>query len=279
MVRKIVDLRGRDARFLRERSKTFSRKPEKEKKTSLYERRWRMRIMIALLVLTLLGAAVYIIDSISYHPRLSIQVVTVQGVHDISEQEVRDVAYSILNDQTWRYISPRNMFFFPSEDIVDKILTHFPRIRSVTVARESSLSQTLVIKVEERLSYARWCAKPGVCYFMDYGGFIYAPIIDATSTRTLPYTFVGGFTATTTVVGLTLESAHMPGIRAILDQLGQSGFTVNEIAIVSSDDFSVLLDSGIALKLAYGADVNSTVQNLVLVLNSDDLRGKKSQIE
>jgi len=273
MAKNLVDLRKKEARFLKQSAKNFERKQKAG--SSLYAKRVRAKMMIAVVIFALLAGIFYGVYWLSYHPRLSIQEVEINGDESIPASDIREIVNGILNNNTWQYISPRNIFLYPREDIVDAILVKYPRIRSVTVGRDSLLSQTLDVTIDERAPFAQWCNDTD-CYLLDISGFIYA---DATSTRKMPYTFTGYFPATSTVIGRTFAGVHMFGIKTLLDQLSQAGYTPTQIAILSDDDFTVQLQDSFYLKLSFGEDVNSVVRDLQLVLASPELKDKEDQIE
>ena len=86
-------------------------------------------------------------------------------------------------------------------------------------------------------------------------------------------------------IGYTFVGAHMPGIVALLQLLGQAGFTPTGATVESDQDFLVPLTPsqagghGFYIKASFGEDPGSIVSNLQLVLSSDALAGKESELQ
>jgi hypothetical protein len=80
-------------------------------------------------------------------------------------------------------------------------------------------------------------------------------------------------------IGQMFVGAHMPGIIALLQMLGQAGFTATGATVENGQDFWVPLTQGFYIKASFGEDPESIVNNLQLVLSSDALAGKEDQLE
>ena len=296
--RGIIDLRpGRRGAPPRGQQPLFQPRAAGEGKAprplSLRARRRRKRALIALVLLALIGGAVWAVSFVSYLPRFTVSVISVEGAHAVSSHLVSNYVESILNDGTYHLLSRSNIFLYPWSEIEKDIVEYFPRIKSASVSRESMLSTTLHIVLEERQPFALWCSSAeGVkCYFMDDGGFIFA---EAVSTSTTEYVFRGGLAASTSStsspqanpIGETFIKAHLPGLLTLLRSLGQAGFNPRGAAIVNEQDFSVPLVSAqgsgqaeFMLKASFGEDAGALARNLGLVLSSDPLKEKEDQIE
>lgn len=83
----------------------------------------------------------------------------------------------------------------------------------------------------------------------------------------------------TSPIGQTFVGAHMPAIVALLQMLGQAGFTPTGATVENAQDFWVPLTQGFYIKASFGEDPGSIVSNLQLVLSSDALAGKESQLQ
>ena len=66
----------------------------------------------------------------------------------------------------------------------------------------------------------------------------------------------------------------MPGILALLQMLGQAGYTPTGATVENAQDFWVPLTQGFYIKASFGEDPENIVSNLQLVLSSDSLAGK-----
>ncbi|MEK9154173.1 MAG: hypothetical protein AAB798_01745, partial [Patescibacteria group bacterium] len=106
------------------------------------------------------------------------------------------------------------------------------------------------------------------------------------SAKTLSsYVFRGGLPAqtglssTTAAIGQQYLPGNFAGVLALLERLGQAGFSSSEIIVKDDQDFSVRLQQGFEIRVSYGADAGALVKNLELILASEPLRGKESELE
>ena len=255
-----------------------SRAPKETKKPlSLRARRRRVRAAIALAILLVCAGIAWGISYASYLPQFSVGDVTVIGTQNISPQLVQGYVETILQDGSHHFLSRQNIFLYPRAVIEKDVVAFFPRISSATVSRDALLSRDLTISVTERQTFALWCADSAQCYEMDKGGFVFAQSPVASSST--EYVFQGGIATSSSPVGQSFVTAHLPGIVALLTQLGQSGFTPQGATVESDEDFSVPLREGFALKASFGESADTLVKNLQLVLSSSALQGKEQELE
>ena len=80
-------------------------------------------------------------------------------------------------------------------------------------------------------------------------------------------------------IGHVFVGAHMPAIVALLQVLGQAGFTPTGATVENDQDYLVPLAQGFYIKVSFGEDPENVAKNLHLVLTSDALFGKESQLE
>jgi cell division septal protein FtsQ len=228
----------------------------------------------------------YGVSYASYMPQFSVQSFEIQGAKHLEPEMLRAHAESVVFDGNSRLFSRANVFLYPKAEIAASLMQKFPRIESIEVARGSVSSTNIIISIQEREAYARWCAANELeieefetaCYTMDKGGYMFAPA-DATSTTSVsPYVFHGALSATTSVVGQTYLPGKLSSLLALLDRLAQGGFTPREV-FVEGEDFSVALGQGFELRASFGANVAELVRDLDLVLTSDSLRDKQYQLE
>jgi len=274
---KIIDLRGKLTA-----SRGQARLSLYEKRRSpLRARKRRRRVIFALCLALLMGIAAWGIHYTSYLPRFSIHRIEVVGAKDTSPAVVRAFAETQLAGGSLAFFSRGNIFFYPRSALARAIEEHFPRIRSVSISRESLLGQVAVVAVEERQPFAEWCSDQGECYLLDESGFVF----DSTATSTdshIPtkYTFTGALGGSaTSPLGQTFLSEHFAAVIAFLEQLEQANFSAQKISIDNEEDFSASLVRGYALRASFRSNPEDTVRNLELVLSSDTLRGKENELE
>ena len=232
----------------------------------------------------------------SHLPQFSIQSVDVRGAKELSPQLVRIYAESVLHDGAYSLFSRANIFLYPRAQLQEAVKEYFPRIENVHIARESFLSTALIVALEEREAFARWCGPFGsdsteeqseLCYVIDRGGLIFAPVGTTSTGLATPYLFRGGLSPSTSsgqvaasgLLGKTYLPGRFAGIVALLERLGQSGFAARSVFTEGEQDFSIALIRGFELRASFGADVPGLVRNLELVLSSESLRGKEDQLE
>lgn len=272
----------------------------------LRARRRRIRALWALGALLFCGALFYGVSWISYLPQFNVSSISISGAKDINEELIKRSIETVLDDGSYHILSRRNIFLYPRTSLEKTIANSFPLIKSVHIARPSMLATDIVVTIEEREPFARWCpprlagssGEAGAeddarCYFMDDSGFIYAPVGENTSTTTLQanpterYIFRGDIASSTdstgspqvSPVGQWFVQAHLPGLLSLLKFLGQAGFTALTAEVENDQDILVRLQEGFLLKASFGADAGTLVKNLQLVLASDVLQGKHESLE
>src|SRR3989344_5282726 len=272
----VIDLRrGRsERRPPRGQVPLFSpRTPEPPRRPMpLRARRRRVRALIALGVLVLCAAVVYGVSWLSYLPQLNVSGISISGAKDIKEELIKRSIETVLDDGAYRILSRRNIFLYPRADLERAIVTSFPPVKSARITRPSVFATDIVVTIEEREPFARWChprpASPfdeagardeAQCYFMDDTGFIYAPVGANTGTSTPQanpserYIFRGDIAPSSEPIGQWFVQAHLPGLLSLLKFLGQAGFTPLG-AQVDGQDILVRLQEGFLLKASFGAD-------------------------
>ncbi|MBI5457347.1 hypothetical protein HY971_01300 [Candidatus Kaiserbacteria bacterium] len=290
----VIDLRGGRAPKSPPRGQVplFSlqgpRAPEPPKRPMpLRARRRRVRAVFALAVLVLCGAIFYGVSWASYLPQFNVSGISVVGAKGMKEEHVKRFVETVLDDGAYHVLSRRNIFLYPQVEL-EKAIASFHPVKSVHISRPSVFATDIVITIEEREPFARWCTgiQQGYCYLMDASGFIYAPMGWAgTATSSTQYVFAGGLpaqevTATSTYpLGESFVQAHLPGMLSLLKLLGQAGLTPLGAHVDNDQDFFVQLGEGFTIKASYGADANTLVKNLQLVLSSDVLKDKRDKLE
>ena len=101
----------------------------------------------------------------------------------------------------------------------------------------------------------------------------------ATSSDTSIQASTESFISPSDPIGYTFVGAHIGGIIALLQLLGQAGFTPTGATVENDQDFWVPLTEGFYIKASFGEDPGAIVSNLQLVLSSDALAGKESQLQ
>jgi cell division septal protein FtsQ len=215
---------------------------------------------------------------LSYSSYLQIQNIQVVGATQEYPEIVTALIDSHLHQSSHTYISSNTIFTFDQAAIQNAILQAFPHVKSVTLARPSTFSKTLVVTLTERTPYGTWCADGSTCFFFDNSGYVYAALDASSSTTTaaLPYIFLGGIASSSSPIGQSFVSAHLPGIVSFLTLLAQSGYHPTGARVENEQDFTVALTEGYAVKASFGEDPGQLIRNLQLILSTAD--GLQNQI-
>ena len=278
---KIVDLRNAK----RKQKRQIDEPPAHTDKrvAPLRVRRRRIRIIALLLGAVLVAMAVYGVHWASYLPRYTISNVAVEGTHTIDPSIIKNHADAHVRLHMQGFISHANILLYDTNALARDIVTSFHGIKSATVSRVSPLATDIVVRVEERQPYALWCADSShtVCYLLDESGFIFAtsPMGYTASSTPSGYVFVGGIATSSDPIGQIGMREHLPGIITLLKALTAKGFTPQGATTDVGEDFSVPFTQGFFIKASFGEDADPLAKNLQLIISSDALKNKQSQIE
>lgn len=260
------------------------------KRETLRVRRRRVRAILLLALAAFFALAAYGVSALSYLPRFSVDHIEVSGANDIRGELVRAYVATKLWDGSLSFLSKSNIFLYPRAEIETALKEFFPRVERAKISRQTLLGNAITVSIEERKPFGKWCpstslgASPESCYTMDGGGFIFA-FASTTPRFDTMYEFEGSLSSTSPSLGQTYLPGRFSGVLALLERLGQAGFSPQRISAESSptqggdQDFSVALAEGFRLRVSFGADVGAIVKNLELVLSSETLRGREDELE
>jgi cell division septal protein FtsQ len=243
----------------------FSQKP-----TRLRTRRRNRRILVSCICMLSAAGFVGALGAVSHLEQLAINDVSVTGAAAIQSEALTASVQAGLENDGFNLFSKENMFLYPKRLIEEKLATEFPRIKDVTLARPSMLAQAVVVAVEERTSYAKWCDEK--CYLIDASGFVFAEA--ANETPEIGYQFRGGLADDRTPIGQWFLRGRLPGMVQFLQHLAAAGFTPVLLTVDTEKDFTVTLDTGLALYMPFDADTETLLRNLKTTIESDSLKDR-----
>lgn len=288
--RRIVDLRKQDSPG---RVRPAHRAPQREqKKLPLRARRRRVRLAIWFAGLLFVAGLMYGVHRASYLEQFTIDTVSIVGTEALPPHLVRTFVETELHNGSYHFFSRSNIFAYPREAIEQGLVAFFPRVKAASVSRPSLFSQTVIVTIEERQPFARWCtnldlAESSACFEMDDSGFLFASL-GATSTIARafaqPYIFAGGLSAQESVEGGLVGQTFIPGrladLLTVLTRLQQQAdVSPLRVSVDNGQDFSVDFAEGFTLRASFENGIGTLARNLSLVLGSETLAGKTSQIE
>lgn len=261
-------------------------RPHTPRRSQLRARKQKFRAIVTASVCVVTLLIGYAIHEASYLERFTYQNIAVSGTKSVSPAQIKSFIDSKLQASSEGFISGRNIFVYNYEPLAEDIVANFPRVRRAFVARDTSLGNGLVVSIEERDAFARWCqTESGPCYLLDPNGIVYAAAESvSTSTIATHYIFTGALSTTSInaispPIGQGFAGTHFAGITSLLTELGGSGVRPLGASLQSETDFFVPLAQGYYLKASYGADPSALVKNLSLILNAEALKGKSELLE
>ena len=254
------------------------KKPVGGRNSALRTRRRRLKALWIFGMLLLVASLGYGISRASHSPRMSITNVAVAGTEKISPELVKTHVETELFDDAFSFLSRQNIFFYPRKELEMSITEYFPRIHAVNISRESLLAQAITVTVEERRTSGRWCNDIS-CYLLDSEGFLFAEEATSTPDTSVRYTFKGPLSEANSPLGQVFLPEHFSNVFSLVEQLKKGGFFPQTVSITEGKDFSIQLARGYSIHISLEDDLEKVVRNLELVLSSDALRGKESQLE
>lgn len=217
----------------------------------------------------------------SHLERLAIKNVSVNGAEQLSANALTAAVQSGLTDDRWWIFAKQNIFLYPGREIEEKLSSEFPRIKDVELHRPALLAQAVVVTVEERQPYAKWClpAQAGdECFFMDDQGFIFAEALDA-QTPSTAYLFRKGLLPETDIIGQTFLRGRLPEIVGFLELLKAAGYQPQGIRVDNEKDFSVPLTDAFTLRVLFDIEGEQIIHDLKLALEADSVRDRVAELE
>ena len=241
-------------------------------------RRARRRILLsaaAVTVLLLVGAAAWF----SYHPKVTIHSIKIEGMKEASEEKIRTTAVEVLDDSRWHVLSRRSVFWYPKAEIRDALFAAIPRLELIHMETDGFWKRPeLVIIVAEREPVAIWCRVTGSpCYLLDASGFIFAEVPSVEPIGSAR--FLGGFVSSQDPIGQYFLPTQFERVQQLLRSLRDAGFEPESFLVSNEYDYDIAFSSGLHVYASFEQHPEVIVSNLQTALSSDALRGKDSEIE
>lgn len=294
--RNILDL-GKRKDALQARKAAAKRRPTDyavervtAKRATAQKRRWKLRMFAAPVLAVFVVGALWGISEASYLPRFAIASVSVEGTKRLPAKLVQRFAETKLYDGSRPFISQTTPFTYHPEQLAAAVEAFFPRVRAVEVMHGVPVSDAIVVRVEEREPFARWCPSAAQtatsteetagdgCYVLDDGGFIFAPT-DAETVLQTRYVFTGSIISGREIIGQRYAGTRLPNIVALIRELEQNDLHPSIVRVGDDADFSIRLDEGFAVHSSFGQSAHDVAHNLEVVLSSEALQGKREDLE
>jgi len=139
-------------------------------------RRIRSCILFFLLFVSIVSALAFF----SSDKHVVIDKIAITGTHIIDQEDIEKEVRADISGKYFYLFSKANSFIYPRKQIYNNLILNFPRIESLTVARDGL--KTLKINIKERVGSFLYCGaiipenKDDVgenCYFINNDGFIF----------------------------------------------------------------------------------------------------------
>lgn len=278
MARGVIDLRKRKPGRMAGDEKRLSLLAGHGRRSPLRLRRRRKQALIGVATAVFSIAVLFGISAVSYASGLSIEEVKIAGTKDVSLRAVRAYVETQLFNGSRPFFSRTNMFLYPKKEISHAVAEYFPRVKNVSVSRQSLLAQAITVSIEERSAYALWCASAGDCYLMDETGYIFASIAPENAASFLRYT--GELPeGEHPPVGQTFQKKNIGTLADVVARLTSEGFVSRTVDVQREEDFSIHIANSFDIRASFKNKPSDIVKNLKLVLASDEIRAERSPIE
>lgn len=224
------------------------------------------------------------LGAVSHMRQFAIADILVTGTETLPRELLSQAVRERLDEGSFRLFSRKNIFLYPKSTIESGLETDFPRIKEVSLARESLLASALLVTVEERTPYASWCRPAAnmvregasMCYVFDSRGFVFA---EQTETPEKPYVFYGGLIPDAEVIGQTFLQGRLPGVVSLLEALAVAGYEPRTFTVESESDFTITLARGQRILATFDMQEADVIRNLATALEAEGLQEKFDSLE
>lgn len=224
------------------------------------------QVLIGVMIFSFLGL---LILSIWYSTRIEVLTLTeveVSGGETISHEEVKKIVWSKLNG-TYLGLVPRVFALtYPEEDIVAS-LGEIDRIKDIKVHRDGG--EALLVTFDEYTPEALWCSngESPHCVFLDENGYAFSASPKLSGGAFVRFGKIGEEPEVGQSV-LLLEDYKTA--TKLVQLLENAGWYVSQADVDRADDVYMQIVDGGELKASLKQDPTETVNNLLVVLGSDD---------
>jgi len=244
------------------------------KPSRLRERRKKLRQIKMGLAAFLLVVIFFGIVWLSRLQQIRLTNVITFGNNVVLADDLKSVAINDMSGYYWHLFPKNNAFIYPAGKIEHDILAAFPRIKSVSVAFETT--ETLRIEVVERQPLALWCQPvqngSDQCYFIDDQGYIFAEAPDFEGDV---FTKYYGLVSTDTPIGSRfLDTDRLANLQTFVSAVAKMGLPPTELHATSTAEYELDLDGGGKILFTDNHPLTEVLSNLDTVLGSLPLGSK-----
>ncbi len=255
------------------------RESSPQKRVRLSAKRRRKKVLTAGIVMVFAACVVGLLGFSSHLDRVVINHVDVVGNVTVPQDAVVGAVNAALHDGVFRLFSRANIFLYPDTVLEETLKTNELRFEDVQIERSSLLSQSLIVTVDEREAKHTWCelsvsaSTTPRCYLLDAHGFVYAETKDKVG-----FVFEGGLLPVDPL-GQTFLRGRLDGVTAQLVAFAGIGLSPTGARVDNDAEFTIHIDGAFDIKTRFDVDGDATARNASLVLASEALAGRRSEIE
>lgn len=198
---------------------------------------------------------------------LTITDVEASGGETIEHGEVEQSVQAVLDGKYLGFVPRRFAWFYPRQEVLDEVLKT-ERLYNVMIVREGLTK--LHISYDEYVPHALWCAfETESCIFLDVNGYAFA-LAPKLSGGTFLRFITSGREA---VIGEEVaEKKLYEYIQEIVQSLTERGWYVSYVEIDQVGDVFLKVVGGGELKVSVDETSEKTVENLFVVLSSEEFQ-------
>jgi len=202
-------------------------------------------LLVILGLSVLFGGAAYGL----YRPEVRIDSISVSGADIVVPRTVGEKVEEVLAG-SYFYIFPKDSIFLISEeDVREKLLAEFPRVKTVSV--EKTGFNSIEVVISEREPVFMWCsaATSTPCVLSDNNGFLFAQ-----SNKDLTPIY-GELAHDAPEIGNTIfEEGAVTKVDALTKALSKIGQEVESISFRDADEVVLVLAAGPRLEYVLGEE-------------------------
>lgn len=198
---------------------------------------------------------------------LTITEVIASGGETIKHEDVEQAVQGVLDGEYLGFVPRRFAWSYPEQSVFDKV-SETERLHNVQVVREGGTK--LRVTYDEYVPHALWCqADMEPCIFLDINGYAFAHAPKLSGGTFLRFVTFGR----DAVIGATVaEKNTYEKVQELVHLLTERGWFISHVEIDQVGDVFLSVVGGGELKVNLEESPERTVENLSVVLSSDEFK-------
>lgn len=230
-------------------------------------------VFVVLAVVFLLVGLVYLFRM----DQIRIKEVSVDSENLILRDQVKKEVEEMIGSYYLKVLPKNSFFFVPEENIKSKILTDFPKVKSVVL--EKTFPNKISISFDERKQEALLCYGKN-CGFLDKSGFVFekAPYFSGDSYLKF-FDEISSSTDKTLAIGKNvIEAAKFEKIINFIDLSNKGGVLITKVYLKEGDFYKLVTKEGWSIFINDNVDTAVAFDNLMLGLKGT-IKDKRKNLD